>query len=157
MKKLIAMLLIMALAIPSLSLAGIPDISDLNYEELLQLKELINLAMWNSQEWQKVLVPKGVWEIGVDIPEGYWTMTPNGSHTGMYLYCDMLDSTKAKASDDCDVWDAYYVSTEKSGNKWKDSELLHGLSLDMASGMYIIIPCDTYFTPYAGKPDLGFK
>ena len=157
MKRLITAILILALALPAVALADLPDISGLSYEELLQLKEQINLAMWNSQKWQKVLVPKGVWEIGVDIPEGYWTMTPNGSHVGMYLYCDTLDSTKAKASDDCDIWDAYYVSTEKSGSNWKDSEYLHELSLDMEAGMYIIIPCDTYFTPYAGKPDLGFN
>lgn len=158
MKRLITLFLILTMIIPAAALADLPDISGLSYEELVQLKDQINLAMWNSQEWQRVLVPKGIWEIGADIPEGHWTMTPNGSHVGMYVYVDAVDSTGAQPDPDCDVWDAYWVSTERlSKDVWKDSEMLHELSLNMAAGMFIVLPCDTYFTPYAGKPDLGFN
>ena len=30
------------------------------------LKSKINLAIWNSREWQEVSVPRGVYQVGVD-------------------------------------------------------------------------------------------
>ena len=158
MKRILCCLFILIL-LPVVSLADLPDISGLSFDELVQLREQLNLAIWNSQEWQRVTVPAGAYEIGVDIPEGYWTMTPNYiDDTVVYIYCDELNETRSSYSDDCDIWETYYVSRETyGGTSWKDNSKLHELSLDMKSGRFIIIPCETFFTPYTGKPDLGFK
>lgn len=64
MKKIFALLLALFL-LPAFSLADIPDISGLSYDELVQLNNQINLAMWNSEEWQEVTVPPGTYQIGV--------------------------------------------------------------------------------------------
>ena len=156
MKKLFLLVLVLVL-LPVVSFADLPDISWLSFDELLLLKEQISLALWSSDEWQSVTVPRGVYQIGVDIPEGYWTMTPVGERTGLYEYCDLLDSTGHLVSRDAEVYLAIYVSTRRIGKSWEDRDAYHELSLDMQSGMYVILPCDTIFTPYSGKPDLGFK
>ena len=64
MKKLLTIILILALAVPAAALADLPDISSLSYDELIQLKDQLNLAIWNSQEWQEVEVPAGTYQIG---------------------------------------------------------------------------------------------
>ena len=81
MKKLITVILLLALVLPVVSLADLPDISNLTYDELVQLKDQINLAMWNCEEWQEVTVPAGVWVVGEDIPVAHWSisLSPNTS------------------------------------------------------------------------------
>ena len=43
MKKLITIILILALALPALALADLPDISGLSFEELTQLKKKLKV------------------------------------------------------------------------------------------------------------------
>ena len=45
--------------LPVFSLADLPDLSGLSYDELVQLRDQINLAIWNSEEWEEVSVPSG--------------------------------------------------------------------------------------------------
>lgn len=40
------------------------DLSAMTYEELVALKDKINLAMWESKDWEEVTVPQGVWTVG---------------------------------------------------------------------------------------------
>lgn len=158
MKKLITIIMILAMLLPAAGLADLPDISGLSFDELVQLREQLNLAIWNSAEWQEVRVPAGVYEIGVDIPEGYWTLTPNAGDSVWFVYFDQLDETKTTFSSDCDLWETYMVNSARSLNKeWKDKSALHELSIEMKAGRFITIPCETVFTPFTGKPDLGFN
>ena len=46
------------------------DLSGMSFDELVALKDQINLALWNSADWQEVTVPQGVWQVGADIPAG---------------------------------------------------------------------------------------
>ncbi len=60
------------------------NVDSLSYNELADLKDQINLAMWNSDEWQEVKVPQGIWEVGVDIPTGHWTISPVEGGWGVF-------------------------------------------------------------------------
>ena len=94
MKKLLTIILILALVVPAAAFADLPDISNLSYDELIQLKDSINIAMWNSQEWQEVTVPIGVWVVGEDIPIAHWSISidPNSSRKWVSVtYCDLLN------------------------------------------------------------------
>ena len=156
MKRILAVLLILACLCGN---ALATDLSGMSYKELVELKDKINLAMWQSQEWQEVTVPKGMWKIGEDIPEGYWTMTPVGNQHAIYYYGDKVDDTGMNI----DLWhsSSYWsdvISTRKnSDGSWKYTSDYHSFSLEMKNGFYIFVPCDTVFTPYAGKPGFGFK
>ena len=159
MKKLITVFLILALLIPAATLAEIPDISGLSYDELVQLRDRINLAMWNSQEWQEVTVPAGVWTIGEDIPAGHWTVTPKDS-IDSFWYGDKLNESKTDAGYGWDYNTGVCVTLNGRINKdgtWKYPDEQHSVSVDMKEGMYVVLKSATIFTPYSGKPDLGFK
>lgn len=156
MKRFFCLLFVLVL-LPVASLSDLPDLSALSFDELFQLRGQALLAMWNSDQWQEVRVPAGVYEIDVDIPEGYWTLVPNSGDSVSYVYCDQLDETRSTFAHDCEIWQSYWVNAARTlNNEWKDKSSLHELSLDMKAGRFIIIPCETIFTPYAGKPDLGF-
>ena len=72
MKKLIIVFLSVCMAI-SCAYSESIDLSGLSYDELVALKDRIDLAIWNSQEWQEVEVPQGLYVVGKDIPSGTWT------------------------------------------------------------------------------------
>lgn len=155
MKKLITVALILALLLPVASCADLPDISGLTFDELVALKDKINLAMWNSQEWQEVSVPPGLWRIGEDIPAGHWTMSfgPWHGYTTIWYFEQPNEFGKpfapltkytnwSIASDDFHAFDQEYINS---------------VNVNMQDGWYYYCETTIIFTPYTGKPDLGFK
>ena len=56
---LISVCILMMLSISTVVFADI-DLSGMNYDELVALKDQINRAIWNSDDWQEVEVPQGV-------------------------------------------------------------------------------------------------
>ena len=157
MKKLITIILILALALPALALADLPDLSGLTYDELVQLKDQINMAMWNCQEWQEVTVPLGVWTVGEDIPVGHWSITLSpevSSQWASVKYCDLLNAAGTDAGNqfNCKIY-AYLDVGAPTNENYPQT-----IDLDLKPGTYIIIGhAPVVFTPYAGKPSLGFK
>lgn len=158
MKRLLSLILcLMALVFPVCSSADLPDISSLSYEELVSLRDSINLAMWNSQEWQEVTVPIGVWTVGEDIPVGHWSISlspDTSSKWASIQYCDLLDSSGTDAGNmyDCKIY-AYLNVASPDNDKYPQK-----IDIDCKPGTYIIIEhANVVFTPYSGKPDLGFK
>ena len=157
MKKLITMILILALALPALAMADLPDISDLSFDELVKLKDEINLAIWNSQEWQEVFVPVGVWKIGENIPAGEWTISAASDDPiiGTFIvYCDKLDGSGLSGSASGSVYHFQAIENKNSGEGWYPTSI----DIKCREGLYIVISeGPALFTPFAGKPDLGFK
>ena len=155
MKKLFALLCILIL-VPCMAMAEI-DLSGMSYDELVALQERINLAIWNSKEWQEVTVPQGVWKVGEDIPEGHWTITAAGNYTSIETGTALDDIGK-----DIDIWqsDGYFCEHIYSPSYFAFDVNQHVQKLDikLKNGIYIIISSgNAVFTPYAGKPSLGFK
>lgn len=154
MKKLIPLFLAMiALAMPALADV---DLSGMTYDELVALKDQINLAMWQSDEWQEVTVPQGVWEIGVDIPVGHWTIkAADGANTSI-KYGSRLDATgKDMSYSDYDIYETVKSETRSTFDANED---LVQIDIDAKDGYFIVIDNGSaVFTPYTGKPSLGFK
>lgn len=157
MKKLIVITLILALLLPAAALSDLPDISHLTYDELVQLKDRINLAMWNSEEWQEVTVPIGVWKVGEDIPLGHWSISISPTTSSKWAsikYCDKLNEAGTDAGNQfyCKIYDYLNVATPDNDNYPQT------IDIDLKPGTYIIIGhASVVFTPYAGKQPLGFK
>lgn len=157
MKRILALILTMA------ALAAIPlsahaeekkiDLSDLTYDELVALKDQINLAMWESDEWQEVEVPQGVWKVGEDIPEGHWTIKPmEGNKTVISLG---TETENGGASVKVREVEGLYSPTFRT---YKENESMTEWSLELKEGLYVEVSSGTaIFTPYSGKPSLGFK
>ena len=156
MKRFLSVFLLLSLLIGSAA-AGPVDLSGLSFDELVQLRDQLNLAIWNSQEWQEVEVPAGVWEVGKDIPAGHWTITIVDNTTGNVCYTDRLDEFgKGPGSGWLGIIENLNSYRKKDGSYYYPAEP-RSLDLEMKAGMFLINSAPMIFTPYAGKPDLGFK
>lgn len=154
MKKiLIAFLLLLAL--PCIALADV-DLTGMTFDELVALKDQINLAMWQSAEWQEVTVPQGVWQVGVDIPAGHWTIKAYDGANTVIKYGSRLDSTgRDLGFGDADIYESVKSPLRSTFSKGDD---LEQIDIDAEDGYYFVISNgDAIFTPYTGKPSLGFK
>ena len=155
MRKLITIILAVALILPAAAMADLPDISGLSYDELVQLKNQINIAMWNSQEWQEVTVPPGVWEIGKDIPAGHWSIRLiEGAGPWYVIYAAGI------SEDGHDIdYDKQFIMEClcDPANEYFDGSYKAETDFDMKDGWFVRLNCTAVFTPYTGKPDLGFK
>lgn len=154
MKKIICIIMILLLS-PVFALAEV-DLSGMSYQELVALKEQINLAIWNSKEWQEVTVPQGIWEVGKDIPAGKWTVKCASDNCTSIRYGDELSDNKMEVK----VTSYFYTELVYSPNssKYDPATTLTEITIDAKKGDYIeIVFSSAIFTPYSGKPDLGFK
>ena len=156
MKKVCLLVLALVL-VGSFAFAEV-DLSGMSYDELVALKDQINLAIWNSQEWQEVTVPVGVWKVGEDIPAGHWTITvaPDGSYKWSSV---AVGTALSETGKDIDFMSsAYYYSEQLKLPGSEDYSGLDEMNYDFKDGDYVIINYgDVIFKPYAGKPSLGFK
>ena len=155
MKKLLIALLLLSLLLPA-ALAEDIDLSGLTYDQLVALKDRINKAMWECDEWQEVTVPAGVWKIGEDIPAGHWTMkVAPGSTWASIDVGDALDETGKGIKFLADRHWSEMVKLEGSDHSTIEYT---ELDFEFLDGDYLVIEeGDLVFTPYTGKPSLGFK
>ena len=72
--------LLLALLFSTLAFASAEsfDLSGLSYDELITLRQRIDLAIMQSDGWKEVTVPVGTYVIGRDIPAGDYTVTYEG-------------------------------------------------------------------------------
>ena len=159
MKKIIAIMLILFLFLPAAASADV-DLTGMTFDELVYLREQINLAIWNSQEWQEVKVPTGMYQIGKDIPSGHWMITPEPNVYANLWYGDIINESGSDAGYGWDNINGFNkvlsTKTNKDGT-WADPDKYHYVDLILKEGWYIKLSADMVFSPYTGKPDLGFK
>lgn len=155
MKKLLAVFLMISLAVTTAFAESI-DLSGMSFDELVALRARINMALWSTDAWQEVTVPIGVWEVGKDIPAGHWTLSATEGNTTYIFYGDKL-----KDADSLSVSGDVYINEELISTSYANyDENQHRvyMDIDAKEGCYIIIRYGAaVFTPYVGKPDLGFK
>ncbi len=159
MKRFVSLVLVVLLLGSSSAFADI-DLSGMSYDELLALKEQINLAMWKCEEWQEVTVPQGVYLIGKDIPSGEWTILPP---TGAYCFITIGDKLNNSGTaidlslDGGEIRETVSVYSETYGD-FKSGENMTSVNMTLPEGLYIQIRYNScIFTPYQGQPSLGFK
>lgn len=142
------------------------DLSGMSYDELVALKDQINKAIWESQEWQEVTVPQGVWQVGKDIPAGKWVIKcADVDRSNVFMSnCQiewgnkLADNGKA-ISWSSDRWQAMILIYNPNSEEY-DEGLATEYEWDAKDGDYIVINhmyAPAVFTPYSGKPSLGFK
>ena len=156
MKRVLSLLIVLSL-FPVIALADLPDVSGLSFDELIELRHQVNIALWKSEEWQEVVVPIGVYKIGEDIPVGKWTISSadTSDYSDIYLmYTDVLDASGMDISFSGSI--AYYTTIAGKSSESMDEP--KSVDLDCKKNCYIIIKYGpALFTPFVGKPDLGFK
>jgi hypothetical protein len=132
------------------------DLSKLSFQELTDLKDRINLAIWNSREWQEVVVPEGVWQVGEDIPAGHWVISALGANTVVRCGTKLDEAKKEVTYGDFYFWKMIH-NPDAVVNFNPDNDASE-FDIDLPEGCYVSIERGrVVFTPYAGKPSLGFK
>lgn len=155
MKKVmtICITLALVLALAPAAFAGV-DLSGMSFDELVALRDQIDLAIWNSQEWQEVEVPQGLYKVGADIPAGKWTIrAPSGEANTVKIGSELDDNgTDVNFRGDSRM----IVGENYTG--WTVSGACDFWTVDLRDDQYVCIKNGpAVFTPYAGKPSLGFK
>lgn len=163
MKKVIAFILVSFLLISSIpAMADVFSVGSLNLknmtiEQLADLKDQIDFYIWNSSDWQEVTVPQGVYLVGRDIPEGHWTVRCANEKS----YASISWGEYLSDNGESIAWRGKYSTmNEVEGKKYslyREGDLTE-YSFEAKRGLYVVIKyCSVIFTPYAGKPSLGFK
>jgi len=130
------------------------DLSGLTFDELVALKDQINLAIWSSAEWQEVTVPQGLWKVGEDIPVGTWTIKCNDGY-----FTKIIAGTNVKPSGDGleFPYGAANMIYNPNHSMYRSDKITEW-SVVLHDGDYVEVDdAPAVFTPYAGKPSLGFK
>lgn len=135
-----------------------PTLDGLSYDQLVSYRDALNLAIWNSEEWQEVTVPQGLYKIGADIPAGHWTFAIADIGGVPYLqYGDQLEGNKKEVSFMGNIYYAEQLRGPDSSYYDPKHDLLT-LDLILEEGCWLEVSnSPVKVTPYAGKPDLGFK
>ena len=156
MKKLIASICALALILAmSVTAAAEIDLSGMSWQELIDLRADIMKEQMIRDEWQEVEVPQGLWKVGEDIPAGKWTIRCTvGRCTSIHV-----GSKLTQGRNTVDIYESKdrtiaYIYADIPG---KESEM-HICDIELLDGQYIFIDdCSATFTPFTGKPALGFK
>ena len=150
MKRLLTAILILAMLLPAAALSDLPDISWLSYEELIQLKEQITLAIWDMQEWHDVVVPAGFYVVGEDIPAGHWTIKYSPGEYSLVEYFLTTDATGKRPADI--MTDYYYEGVCDPTNIMASSYKLKEFDLDLKAGYHVVINYGSViFTQFTGR------
>ena len=154
MKRLICTLIVILLVVSS-AMAEV-DLSAMSYDELVSLKDQVQLAIWQSKEWQEVEVPKGVYTVGKDIPAGKWTVLAADGAKCYIKWGDLLEPSGVDVS-----WDgSIFVSEILYSPTYRNYDFGDATQVtwDLKDGNYFIVESGiAVFTPYSGAPSLGFK
>ena len=131
------------------------DLSGMSFDELIALRDQMNLAIWNSQEWQEVTVPAGIWRVGADIPAGHWSIRVAGDCDVILVsYFDKLDDAGLSVGSGAYLFYQTIATPGLSGFGEVNAETV---DIEMQDGWFFKCDGTVVFSPYAGKPDLGFK
>lgn len=162
MKRIICFALLLCLLVPVACAESI-DLDSLSFQELAALRDRIQFVMMQRDEWQEVTVPHGVYKVGEDIPAGTWVVKCSSNYPKnafmkkTYLtWGEHLNEAKTKIDYDGSSGYIEVYSADNQHYQGGPTELV----ITLKNGLYLVIDQDwnsAVFTPYTGKPDLGFK
>ena len=124
------------------------DLSGMSLAELIELQQRVTMAMWGTEEWQEVTVPAGAYEIGKDIPAGYWTIRPVDGETAEVQWGSALDISGT----DIGFRARYaYEQITSPTDIYAKYNNIDSVSWDLTDGTFIVIQSSAVvFTPFAG-------
>lgn len=131
MKKVVLLVLALVL-VGAVALAEV-DLSGMTYDEMVELRDQLDKAIWASDGWQYVQVPGGDYDVGTDIPAGRWTLVGVDSYSEIKV-CE------SRALKDDYAAEIIYESLEHNQH----------YNITLEDGQYIKISGLIAFQPYLG-------
>lgn len=158
MRKLITVILILALILPAAALAEAQNpFKDYTMEQLYMLLSIVQSEILSRSEWKEVTVPPGNYVIGEDIPAGHWTIKyapgeisiieyfQNANHTGIEPADSLYDLNTWGIVDPTHELSSLYDRTEI------DLQLTEGYHLNVTIGPAIFVPFTGRTSPFFNK------
>ena len=131
-------------------------LSGLSFDELIALREQLNLAIWNCQEWQEVTIPTGTWIVGVDIPAGHWSIRTSGKLSILNISAfDHADAAGKSAEGASFFWIQTICSPDYA--EITDFDFSTVADINLQNGWYFKCEGTVIFSPYSGHADFGFQ
>lgn len=146
MRKRIILVLVLVLTLFLPLISGAENQYEGYTFEQLQREYLAILdAMWKTDEWQRVEVPAGVYQVGVEIPAGEWTI----SHNNLFSVKigPTLETTKAGVAS----------KGRKVYTLIEAKEYKNGWTVKLEAGDYIELSKAVYFTVPVKGQGFSFK
>lgn len=117
-------------------------------------KDAAILQIIDSSKQKTVTVPQGVYEIGVDIPEGHWDIAAAPGQFSQVFWGKELDEGKKNIKYSTYLYQGSLVSETSISYDPGDTT---SVDLELVESTYLIVKHgEVVFTPYSGKPSLGF-
>lgn len=130
------------------------DLSGLTFDDLVALKDQVQLAIWESEKWEEVTVPQGIYRVGKQIPPGKWTVRCNTGSFAQIAVADDLRENGTKVTFPPKASANIYDPKAKTYSEGDNTEW----TVELFDGEYVEISfSSTVFSPYSGAPSLGFK
>ena len=144
-----------AAEMPSETGGTVFSLEGLSYDELIGIKDKLNLALWNSYDWERVLVPFGIYKVGTDFPEGHWSLEPPAGSSACVEYGPGLMGSQMGLSIS-GSWAEYLYSEDYP---YYDEGDVSKTDINMSEGNYFSVSSGVYawVTPYVSGASLGFK
>lgn len=155
MKKMfLSIFLSILLAMPSASCAV--NLEAMSFSDLVELRRQIELELMSRKDWKEVLVQEGIYEVGVDIPAGHYTIL---AADGTFTHVKYGNRRKTDEADihigSTNFRDEYLYSPHMSRyDMYKDKVQA---DIDMETGSYFAVRSSAcVLIPYTGKPYFDF-
>lgn len=124
---------------------------DKTWNELLIIQSRLTDVMWESEEWEQIRIPAGIYEIGVHIPGRRWHMLAHEGDTSTIKMGATLDASGTGV-----VYP--YTSEQISINDPNYPDVtLTSVSWDLKDGMYISISGSPVIFVPSRESSLGFN
>ena len=153
MKKLIAIILIIALLLPAAAFSENP-FSEYTVEQLYIILAAVREEILQKSQWDEVTVPPGHYVIGEDIPAGHWTIKYSPGEVSLIDYFKNADSTGIMPADslyDLESWAIGDPENELSSlydKKEIDLQLTEGYHINIGYGSAVFIPFTGRQSPF---------
>lgn len=131
-------------------------VDGMSFEELVALKNRLNMEIWNSYSWDRVLVPHGVYKVGENIPAGHWKVEPPINSFIDVNYGSEKNDHQMNMELSYSAWKQDLM--DKGCNFYNDGDIT-STDIKAESGYYICMNDGVYgwFSPYDSNVSLGFK
>ena len=144
MKKLLAIVLIIAMLIPA-ACAEI-DLTGMSFNELRILYEQVQQALIDTKQGGTVKVGSGLFIVGKDIPSGKWSITAEeGGHVFLTVY-KSFDETRNEGKG-IFTYDWIYSPSHRSYDEGDTTEmtvyLQDGYCVEITSGSVLFTPANS--------------
>ena len=130
------------------------QLKELDYDDLLELRYVVNELIKQAEGCKEVTVPTGVYKIGEEIPEGHWTIRAAGTANAAIIYYYQKPDESGFFPDAAYPFYINQVATEDL--RAYESSLAASIDIDMKNGWYFQCDSAVLFSPYE-EQDLGFK